>query len=121
MGEAHSLVVKAAHDNDNTLDNDPQGKDDGQGESHEEIIGQEDDTNDDLQDGRKGPRAAVGQESLGLEGEHKLGNTGKQGKEADKPGGSEQSSCGFGNAENAKDYEQDAGNGQPDLSTFDDN
>ena len=116
-GEANPLIVETVNHDDYALDGNPHSKDDREGECQENIVGQEDNADDYFQDGRQGPRAAVGQEGLRAQGEHQLGDTGKQGEQADEPGRCEKGCGGSGNAEDAQDYQQDTCNGQPDLST----
>lgn len=116
-GEANPLIVETVNHNDYALNGNPHGKDDREGECQENIVGQEDNANDYFQDGRQGPRAAVGQEGLRAKGEHQFGNTGEQREQADEPGRCEKGCGGSGNAENAQDHQQDTSNGQPDFST----
>ncbi len=118
VGEADSLVIKALNGRGRALDDHPQGKDDGERNGDKNLISQQNEAQDDLQDGREGAAGAVGQESLRVEGESQLDNTGKKGEEPYEPSGCKN---GFGRTANASDTEndeQDACERKPDFSCF---
>ena len=118
IGEADPLVVKALNGRGRALDDDPQGKDDRERNGDKNLISQQNATQDNLQDGREGTAAAVGQEAFRAESENQFGDTGKEGEDSDKP---RQRKEGFGrtaNAGNAENDEQDTCHCHPDFSTF---
>ena len=118
VGEADLLVIETLNGNQHALEEHPHGEDDGQREGDEQVVAQEHQTEDDLQQGRQHPRAAVGQEMLRLEGEHHLGDAGKKREAADHPSGGEEGLGRVGDAKHAQDDQQDARNGEPNFGTF---
>lgn len=116
--ETDFLVVKTLNGDDDALDDQPQGEDDGDGNGDKDVVAQNDAAQDDLQDSRQGAAAAVGQERLRVEGENQLGDTGKEGEDSNQP---RERKEGFGrtaDAGNAEDDEQNACHRHPNFSTF---
>ena len=118
-GEADLLVVKALDGNHNAVNEHPQDENHREGHRHEQIVGQEDKTDDNLQEGTEHTAAAVGQELLRAEGEDHLGETGNQRKASDYPRGGEEGSSRLADAKHAEGHEKDSRKGQPNFrATF---
>ena len=103
---------------DDAFEEHPHGEDDGQRNGQEQVVGQEQDAEDDLQDSGEHPAAAVGQEGLRAAGEDQFGDTGGQGEAADQPGRCEKGGGRFADADHAEGDEQHACYRQPDFGTF---
>ena len=113
--EANLLVVKALDGNHDAVDEHPQGKNHREGNRHGKIVGQENNTDDDLQKCTEHTAAAIGEKLLRAEGEYHLGETGNQRKASDHPRGSKEGCGRLADAKHAKGYEKDSRNGQPNF------
>lgn len=69
-GESGQLVIEALHGHDDAFNEYPRCKYYRQGDRHENVVRQEDDTDDNLKDGGQHTGAAVGKEGLRLESEN---------------------------------------------------
>lgn len=116
--ESHFLVVEAVDGHKNAFYDDPDYEDNRQRRGNEQVVAQEDDTDDNLKDGAEHAAGAVGEELLGLESEDELGDTRQQREAADGPGGCKEGCGGFADAHNAKGYQENTRNAQPDFARF---
>jgi len=113
--ETDFLVVETVDSDKNAFYNDPDHKDNRQRSGNEEIVAQEDDTDDNLKDGAEHAAGAVGKELLRLESEDQLEDTGHKREATDGPCRSKESGCGLADAHDAKGYQENAGYAQPDF------